>query len=785
MRTLRKKLVRDVWRLRYQGTTIALLVGCGIASFVAPMAALASVQASRDAFYDEARFADVFVHLQRAPGPILDRLRALPGVAAVEGRVTGDYRIEFPDTTEPINARFVSLAWPEDARLDQPKIVSGQSVEAGRADEVVVSDAFAEAWRLAPGAPITAVIEGRRASFRVVGIATSPEFVYAPSPRTGLPDPRHFGVIWMDGDALAEAAGMKGAFDDAVLQLAAGADERGVIDQVDALFERYGGLGAVGRADQPSAKLVEQKIGQLARLAKSLPVVFLAIAAFLLNMLLSRIVGTQREQIATLKALGYRTRELTRHYLGFSIAICAVGAVLGVALGVFGGRAILVVYARYFKFGAYLFRLNPTAIAGAIAVAFAAAMAGTHFAVRRAVSIPPAEAMRPEPPASYHRSRLDRLYAPLPPIARMVVRDVARRPGRLLLSAGSIALATAIVLTGASYGDSIDQLLHLQYDVVHREDVTMTFDRARAWRAIYDLARVPGVVHVEGERIVPVRMRAGPAEKTTAILGVSPDNDLHHLLDATQHPMQVPAEGLALSRVLADELGVRAGDVVDIEDLEFGRKRARLPVAALVDDLLGLQGYMDARSLARLLDEDRRANVALLEVDARDIDEVRGRLDGMPAAAAISQPAVDRELLRSEVGDVFVVMVIVLSVFAAAIAVGVIYNNARIALEVRSRDLATLRILGFTRGELAVVLLGEQAIQVVLGIGPGLWLGRAIGKLSLASIDRELIRIPLDIRPASFVAAVCVVLLAALTSALVVRRRADRLDLVAVLKARD
>jgi putative ABC transport system permease protein len=785
VRTLRTKLVRDVWRLRYQALTIALLVGCGIASLVAATAALTSVEASRDAFYAQARFGHVFVHLQRAPRSVLDRLRALPGVAAVEGRVTGDYRLELPGQSEPVNARFVSLAWPDDGRLDRPRVLAGRDVEQGRADEIVVSDAFAEAWQLVPGDAIGAVIEGRRASLRVVGVAVSPEFVYAPSPRTGLPDPRHFGVIWMDGDALAQAAGMKGAFDDAVLELATGADPADVIDRVDAVLAPYGGLGAVGRGDQPSARLVEQKIGQLARLARTLPVLFLAVAAFLLNVLLSRIVGTQREQIATMKALGYTTGELTRHFLGFSIVICAVGAVLGFGLGVLGAKSILTVYARYFKFGTYLFRIDGGAVIGGAAVALAAGVAGTYLAVRRAVSIPPAEAMRPEPPAAYHATRLDRVFELLPPVARMVVRDLARRPGRLLLSSASIALATAIVLTGASFGDSLDRLLRLQYEISHREDVSVAFDHARPWRAIRDLARVPGVTAVEGERLVPVRLRAGTIAKTTVILGVRPASDLHRLLDASRRPMQLPPDGLALSRTLADELGVRGGDVLDVEVLELGRRKLRVPVTALVDDLLGLQGYMDARALARELDEDPHANVALLAVDRRDVDEVRRRLDAMPAVAAVTEPAVDRELLRSEVGDVYVVLVVVLSVFAAAIAVGVIYNNARIALEVRSRDLATLRILGFTRGELAAILLGEQGVQVALGLGPGLWLGRAIGKLALGSIDRDLMRIPAEVRPASMVAAVCVVLLAAMASALVVRRRADRLDLVAVLKARD
>jgi len=783
--TLRKKLLRDLWRLRYQCLTIALLVGCGIASFVSAVSASASVQASRDAFYAGARFADVFVHLKRAPRAILDRLRDLPGVTSVDGRTVGDYRLIMEGSAEPVVARFVSLGWPAESRLNQTQIKAGRQVQPASPDEVVLSETFAETWGLGPGSSITAVIEGRLARLHVVGLATSPEFVWASEPRTGLPDPWHFGVAWMDGDALAKAAGLQGAFNDVAIQLAAGADEREVIDEVDRLLEPYGGLGAMGRADQPSNKLVGQKISQLARLSRTLPVIFLGVASFLLHVLLSRIVGTQREQIATMKALGYRTRELAAHYLELAFVICALGVLLGWVLGGLGAKAILDVYARYFRFPAYLFRVDARTIAWASGVAVTAGVAGTWSSVRAALSVPPAEAMRPEAPPGYHPSRLDRIYAVLPPVARMVLRDMQRRPWRLLLSSASIALATAIVLAGSVLSDSMDEVLRLQFEVAHREDVTITLDRPLEWRAVLEIAHLPGVRRAEGERMVPVRLRAGHRFRTTAILGIPRGLDLHRLLDGRTRPLALAPKGLSLSRPLGESLGVREGDRVEIDVLEGARQTIVSPVSALVDDLLGLSAYMDASDLAEVLGEKPSVNVVLLSADHRDLDEVTDRLAALPAVASISRPDVDRSLVRAQVGDVFLVLQMALAIFAAAIAVGVVYNNARIALEVRSRDLATMRILGFTRGELAAVLLGEQAIQVVLGIVPGLYLGRWIGALSLSTVDRELLRIPVSVSGAGYVSSACVILLVALACALAVRRRSDRLDLVAVLKARD
>ncbi|MFI5301531.1 MAG: ABC transporter permease, partial [Polyangiales bacterium] len=528
-----------------------------------------------------------------------------------------------------------------------------------------------------------------------------------------------------------------------------------------------------------------QKIEQLERLARTLPVIFLGVASFLLHVLLSRIVGTQREQIATLKALGYRTRELAWHYMELATAICALGIAVGVALGVGGAHALLSVYAQYFRFPAYLFRFHAWAIVGAAAVALASGLAGSYSAVRSAVAIPPAEAMRPEAPSTYRATFLDRAYRSLSPIARMVARDVQRRPLRLLVSAGSIALATAIVVTGGVMTDSISAVLDLQFERAHRESIDVSLGDARPWRAVRDVAQLPGVVRAEGERLVPVRLRAGQRFRTTAIIGLRRDVDLHRLLDVDQRTLQLPTSGLSISRVLAEELAIGAGDEIQIEVLESDRRTLRVPVAAIVDDLLGFSGYMDAIELARLLDESPRVNLVLVSAEARDVDEVTHRLNALPAVASLSRPQIDSDLVRAEVADEFLALNLMLAIFASAIAVGVVYNNARIALETRSRDLATLRILGFTRGELAVVLLGEQAVQVVLGVFPGLYLGRSIAGLSLRTIDRELMRIPLTVTPKTYVAAACVVSLAAFASALVVRRRSDKLDLVAVLKARD
>jgi putative ABC transport system permease protein len=787
VKALDKKLLRDLVRLRGQVVTIALVIACGISQLVTFVTLYRSLDASRDTFYADTRFGDVFAHVDRAPRSLLPRVAEIPGVARVDGRVTGDFRLELPGVTVPLLGRFVSLDGAPDARLDTLFIDEGRSVAPGSSDEVVVSELFAEARGLRPGDSIVAVINGHEAKLRIVGVATSPEYVIATNPHSGFPDASTFGVLWMDGEALAKAMGRSGEINDLVLTVGGGADVDDVIGAVDRLLEPYGGTGAVAREQQLSAKFLDSKIEQYRSMSRIVPFIFLGVAAFLLNLVMSRIVGTQREQIATLKALGYGTGALARHYLLFSLAVSALGGALGVLLGL--GEAELAVHAilRFFNLPILVFRFDPAAAVAGVVASLGAGTLGAMSAVRRTVRLPAAEAMQPEPPESFkptfiERLRFDRLVGVA---GRMVLRDIERHPVRLALSALAVALATSIMLVGTTMTDSLDRAIDFQFTHVEGEDLTLSFDRPRSATGLHELAHVPGVVVAEAQRAVAVKLSRGWRTRDVAVVGVPANATLRRLLDLHGRAIRPPATGVLLSRPLGGMLGVAAGDDLDAEVLEAGRRHVRFRVAGFIDDFSGLSAYMDLAALERQLGEPPTLSGALLSVARGDVDEVAARIQKLPAVASYSEPALDRLQFQAQMSDSMRVMTVLLAAFASVIAVGMVFNNARIALAVRSRDLATLRILGFTRGEVATVLLGEQAVQLVLGVAIGLPLGHALGAAVLRSIPPDLFRVPAVLSPASLVQAAAVVLLSGLACALWVRREANRLDLVSVLKARD
>ena len=788
VKALDRKLLRDLGELRGQVLTIALVVACGIASFVTLQSTFGSLQIAKTTFYRHYRFGDVFVHLERAPEAMARRLEAIRGVARVHTRIVESVTLPITGGTQPPLAQIVSLPVSGDPPLDRLYFEAGRMVERGRPDEAVLLTAFGERRGLGAGDTLPAIINGERRVLRIVGLATSPEFVY-PLPRGGSAgvDDERFAVLWMDRTVAAAAFRMEGAFNDAVLALQPGAFEPAVLAEVDRLLDPYGGLPAVGRDRQPSNDLLDEEIEQLSVWATVVPIIFLAVSAFLVNVVLARLVELQRPEIASLKALGYADARIGLHYLELVTIVVLLGALVGIALGAWLGRGLTGVYADLFRFPLATYRLTPAVAVTGILASFAAAALGATATARRIAKLPPAEAMRPPSPAVYRPLLVDRLGLPLiAPAWRIPVRELERRPLRTLLSALGIATGLATVIVGQFSGDAFEYILDMQFSRVSREELSVGFREPVPTRAVRALGRLPGVRRAEAVRTLAARVEAGHRWREVPLYGLEPGAELRRVVSRTdRRPVPLPAEGLLLTRTLAGILDVTAGDSVTVKALEGERRSYPVVVSGLVDELMGLQGYMRASSLSALVGEEPQATLALLAIErGREADVIR-RLNDMPRVGSItSRPAVVA-LLRRQSGESMRVVSLVLTLFAATIAVGVVYNTARVALALRSRDLASLRVLGFTRGEISTILLGELGLQVLLAIPIGLALGTWLTSLVIGMVHPERYRFPLVLSPRTYAIAILVVVGASALSALLVRRRLDRLDLIAVLKTRE
>jgi len=788
LRPLHRKVLRDLWHLRSQMVAVAAVMTCGIAMFVTLRSMHGWLREAQREYYEAFRFADVFASARRAPAAVARRLAAVPGVAAVRTRVVMDVTLDLPGLDEPGTGRLVAIPEQHVPMLNDLYLRRGRWIVPGHPEEVLVSEAFGRANGLQPGDSIPAVVNGRWQRLRVVGLALSPEYVYEIRGLGDIfPDNRRFGVLWMGERALGTAFQMEGAFNDVAIALAPGASEADVIDATDRLLAPYGGTGAYGRADHLSDMFVSSEIEETQITSVLLPSIFLGVTAFLLNMVLARLVATQRDQIAVLKAFGYGNTAIALHYLQLALGPVLAGAVVGTGVGVWLAVALSRIYARFYQFPVATYTQDWSVVGAAFLVAGGAALLGAVGAVRRAVRLPPAEAMRPEAPAAYRAGIVERLGLErlMSSAGRIVVRNIERRPLRALLTVTGIALATAIVMTGWFMFSAMDVMKQIQFEAVQRYDVMVVFGLPRSARAAWELTTIDGVRRVEPFRVVPVRLRHGHLAKRSAILGLEPGSELQRLVERDMTVRDVPRGGLLLSDVLAGKLGVKAGDTVTVEVLEGKRPVRNLVVAALSRDVIGSSATMSLAALHQMLGEGGTLSGAYLSVDRRLAPQVYRTLKETPAVSGV---VVRESVLRGfeeTIAQSFSISITMMVAFACIIAAGIVYNGARVALSERGRELASLRVLGFSRGEVTRLLLGEQVLLTLAGLPVGLFLGYGLAWLVAYRFESDLFRIPLVIRPATIGYSLAVVIGAALLSALAVRRRIHRLDLVAVLKTRE
>ena len=784
---LDRKLMRDLWRLRGRVLAIGAVIASGVGVLVMSLAALDSLHETMRAYYERYRFAHVFAHVERAPLSLLAELRALPGVQFAEPRVVRSALLDVAGFAEPVVGQLVSLPDGLAPQLNQIVLREGRWPRASAPDEVVISEPFALAHGLALGDELGAVLRGRKRSLRIVGLGLSPEFVYTIGPGALMPDDKRFGVVWMGASALRAAYDLDGAFNDVSLLLQRGASEGAVIARLDRLLASSGGTGAVSRADQLSNWFLTNELAQLRSLARILPTIFLAVAAFLTHMVLARLIAVERAEIGLLKAFGYRDRNVAWHYAKLVLAIGAVGVTLGSVLGWWLGFYNTRMYAQFFKFPFLLYRPDPWVFGVGALASVGAALIGALGAVHAAVALPPAEAMRPPAPTQFRRvgragaARAQRLDS----LTRIVLRQIARWPVRSALTSVASGLAIGLLVTALQWTDAIDALARVTFEEAQLQDVTLGFAAVRTLEAVRDAARLPGVLDAEPMRAVAARIRAGHRQRREAVIGVPAKPRLFRVRDAGGHTLELPPAGLVISTSLADALAVGTGDTLTIEVLEGRRPIVRAPVAATFETYLGTPAYMEIGALNRLLRERPSASAAHLRVDARELPALLRAVRDVPQAAAISLRRAAIDLLHETMGRTVLIFISFFVAFACVLAFGVTYNAARVALSERGRELATLRVLGFHESEISYLLLGETALLALAALPLGCLAGWALAHRIARAFETELFRIPLVLEPATYAWAMAVCLAATAFSALLVRRRLHRLDLIAALKSRE
>ena len=788
MKPLNRLLISDAKRMWRQGLAISILLACGVATFVMSMSTMRSLEKSMADYYSDSHFGDVFVSLTRAPNKLANRIQEIPGVARVETRVVQNILLDVPEMSEPASARLVSINPDSKDSLNTVTVLRGRLPNPTGRVEVIASEQFAEAHGFQPGDQLAAIMGGRKEQLHVVGIGMSPEFIYVTQPGLLLTDNRRYGVLWMPRRQLEAAFNMEGAFNDAVLTLRPRTSVKDIFFRVDQLTKRYGGVGAYDRSDQPSHHRLADEMHQTGSMAFVTPSIFLAVATFLFNLVFSRMIYQQQEQIATLRAFGYRPREIGFYYLKLVVTLVLLGAVIGCLAGLPLSWWMIGQYAHFFRFPTVVYEFAKAEALIASLVAFAAAYAGSFSSIRRASRLPPAVAMRPDAPNADQSSIAERLGMGvfLSPITRMIVRRLETNRRSTALSVLGMAMGLAVLVLGSFFQDTINYVTEVQFERTQRQDVMLTFYETASPDSQHDAIHLPGVTRAELFRAVPVRLRHRNREHRLELMGLEEQPELFRVLDDNERQVTLPhIQALTISKKLAAILDVDTGDKVDVEVLEGSRRRLSVPIARVFPDYTTPGAYLNRHELHALMQEGERLSGAFLAVDPLRIDDLYAHVKETPAVAGILDKNAAHKNFVKTISENTFVMRMVNYIFASIIAFGVIYNCALVTLAERSRDLATLRVMGFTRLEISKVLLGELAIITLLSIPVGLPIGCGFAYFSTLALDTETHRFPFVISRATFAGAVTVLVIAAIVSSFIVRRMLDKLDLIAVLKVKE
>jgi putative ABC transport system permease protein len=801
VRALDKKLLRDMVRLWAQALAIALVMASGVTTLILAVGAYRSLEETRSAYYERYRFAEVFASTKRAPEFVERQILEISGVATAETRISEFALLDIEGMEQPATGRALSLPDYRDATLNRIFLREGRLPEIGRVDEVTINEAFAKAQGFKLGSRFHAILNGYKRPLTVVGIALSPEFIYAVGPGDLIPDDRRFGILWMSEKALAAIFDLDGAFNSVSLKLLRGANSAEVIQQLDDILERYGGTGAVSRKDQPSHAFIDAELKQLKSMAQVIPPIFLLVSAFLINITLTRLIALEREQIGLLKALGYWRTSIAVHYMKLIICIAAVGIFIGFFAGTWLGQGLTRLYADFFHFPFLIFQRGIDIYVIAAGISITTALAGGMRSIYTALTLPPAVAMSPPLPTHYTHLGIEKLQLvkQFSQLTIMAIRHIIRWPVRSGLTVLGISMSGALLITALFSLDSIEFMIDTIYFQADRQDATLNFTQKRPVKVLQEVEHLPGVLAVEPYRSVAVRLRHGHYHRKLAIVGRAPNADLSRVLDKDNHPVELPQSGLLLSKRVAKLLHVSRGDMVDIEILDdsrgqgsldatsIGTRRStrRLPVAGVIQSFLGLAVYMDLNALNEMLDEAPVVSGVHMAIDDSQTKSLFKAIKGLPAVSSIALQGASLAKFRETLAKNLTIMTSVYVVLSIIIAFGVVYNSARIQLSERAREFASLRVLGFTKGEVSHVLLLELAMLVLTAIPLAWFIGYGFAWATVQGFESDLYSLPFIIKSDTYAISAFVVLAAATVSALLVRRRIDQLDMIKALKTRE
>ncbi|MGI5920394.1 MAG: ABC transporter permease [Syntrophomonadaceae bacterium] len=789
---LTKKSWRYVKHNKGQFLAVAAVIMVGITVFIAMNTSYFNLKSSQQSYYQRNNFADYYFQVVKAPESITRQIEALPGVKRVTGRVQIDVAL-LKDNHERGTVRMVSFTAPGENELNRLTLLQGSNFGASgkyNGIEVLLDPQFAAAHHLKPGDTTAVIVNNRQVLLTVIGTASSPEFIYPIKDSSMLmPDPENFGIFMLERHQAQQILNMSGQINQVLIEFTQGADEDQVVSAIKDILRPYGNLAAYPRSDQLSHAMLQMELDGLRSVSTVLPVMFLAIAAAIQFVIQRRMVKIQRTEIGVLKALGYSNKQIIWHYTFYGVGVALAGSLVGVLLGLVLSGMISQVYTQYFNLPGGLQRYNYKVIISGLALSLGVGMAAGWTSSRSILYLNPAQAMRPEPPKSSGKSWLEYwpwLWQRLGWEWKMSLRSISRNRGRFMLTLAGVVFAVGLLVVALFTNDVVDYLIQKHFYKEQQYDLLVRFEKPLKDSESYYISRIPGVNRVEPLLEVPVKLHYMGQSEEDVLMALFPHNTLKKISTPTGQALGIPADGILISERTARKLGVKVGEQVEVETLlPWGPvHHGNIKIVGINRQLIGGGSYTGLESANRLLQERNVITAVMIKVYPGQLAQVEQEINKMLAVATVQSR--DRELAgftKNMSSTLFAVGLMVF--FALVLGIAIVFNSSLMSFVERQREIASLRVIGFTKGEVSNLLFKESVIQCLAGILLGLPFGQLMVRSYVNSAATDLYTFPVVIYPLTYVLAATGGIIFTLVAHQLALKGLKKLNLVEVLKNTD
>lgn len=779
MKKLDRRLVRLINHSKGQFVAIASVIILGIMIYVAMNSAYINLDISLKYHYETHSFADVFSEVIKISENAVEDLNDISGVAKAEGRVTYDVPLK-TDDQKKVNVRIVSSPYAEDS-INRLHAVEGKNILTND-NECLLIEKFAQARNIQIGDTITPHILGRDYELQVVGIVSSPEYVYLmENEQTLLPDFKKFGVVYTTESLAQDAFGLGSNYNQVMFRLEPDLNVDEMVNLLEKKMDRYGVSRIYPQKDQLSNRMIGEEMKGLEQMASVVPVVFLGVAALIMGIMINRLVKGDRVTIGILKSMGYSNWDVMLHYTKLSVIIGLAGGFLGVAAGYMVSIAFTDLYGAFFSIPTlkFVMRLDILLWASILTGMFSV-LAGV-FGARRAMGIAPAESMRPEPPKTGKRIWLEgtKMWKYFNFSNKMVARNMLRNKKRIIFVAFGVAVTYSIILMPFFMLEEFTNMFDVMFGEFQTMDYNMNFSQGVEDSVLYDLKNRLDVDAVEGKVEFPFELRNQWKTKVVNVIGLQENSQFFNFKDRNFQPVDLGPGDLFLNEGLARVLSVEEGDYIMVETYIPGRDDIELRVTKIIKQNLGSNAYMNIEDMQRLFLDDQYITGAYVDTDKN----IKEAVDNYRIITSV-QSLGDLRDTFTEFLELTIASLVTYVFLGGIMGFAVVYNSTIMNINERRLEFSSLRVMGFTKNEIFVGLLKENLINGLIGIIVGIPMGDWMIKSIADQFATDLYSFDAIVKPGHIVGAALTTLFFVVIAQAAAYGKIRRLDFIESLKSR-